>query len=163
MRFPTGSWEARAAAALPIGGAGLVALSLALPHPSGGDETALLLTAAAMALVGLGCAFFVGRIRRPAVHVIVAASVVATGLLIIESGAAVGQYGTIFVWATLISSYFFPRRLAIAHLAWLLAVYGATLLLVESTAGYSPLTRWLFTVISLSVVMLLITLWGYVF
>lgn len=155
--FRTGSWEARAAAALPIGGAGLVALSLALPHPSGGAETALLLTAAAMALAGLGCALFIGRIRRPAVHVIVAASVLATGLLIIESGAAVGQYGTIWVWSTLISSYFFPRRLAIAHLAWLLAVYGATLLLVESTAGYSPLTRWLFTFISLSVVMLLIT------
>ena len=152
-----GTWEARAAAALPIAGAGLVALSLALPHPSGGDEHALFLVAAAMVLAGLGCAVFVNRIARPAVHVIVAASVAATGLLIYESGAAVGQYGTIFVWATLISSYFFPRRQAIAHLLWLLAVYGTTLLFVESTAGYSPLTRWLFTVISLTVVMLLIT------
>jgi len=156
-KLPTGSWEQRAAAALPIAGAGLVALSLALPHPSGGDETALFLTAAAMALTGLLCAVFVNRISRLAVHAIVAASVAATGLLIYESGAAVGQYGTIFVWATLISAYFFPRRLAVAHLVWLLAVYGTTLLLVESTAGYSPLTRWLFTVISLSVVMLLIT------
>ena len=68
-----------------------------------------------------------------------------TGLLIYESGAAVGQYGTIFVWATLISSYYFPRRVAAAHLGWLLAVYGLTLLAVESTAGYSPLTRWVFT------------------
>lgn len=156
-RFATGSWEARAAAALPIAGAGLVALSLALPHPSGGDENALLITAGAMALAGLLCAVFVGRISRPAVHVIVAATVAATGLLIWESGAAVGQYGTIFVWATLISSYFFPRRQAIAHLVWLLATYGVTLLFVESTAGYSPLTRWLFTVVSLTVVMLLIT------
>lgn len=157
VKFSTGSWEPRAAAALPIAGAGLVALSLALPHPSGGDETALFLTAAAMALTGLLCAVLVSRISRPAVHVIVASSVAVTGLLIYESGAAVGQYGTIFVWATLISAYFFPRRWAVAHLAWLLVVYGTTLLLVESTAGYSPLTRWLFTVISLSVVMLLIT------
>ncbi|HET9199183.1 MAG TPA: sensor domain-containing diguanylate cyclase [Solirubrobacterales bacterium] len=156
-KYATGSWEARAAAALPIAGAGLVALSLALPHPSGGDETALFLTAAAMALAGLGCAAFLARISRPAVHAIIAATVAVTGLLIYESGAAVGQYGTIWVWATLISSYFFPRRLAIMHLAWLLGVYALTLLLVENTAGYSPLTRWLFTVISLSVVMLLIT------
>ena len=153
----TGSWEARAAVALPIAGAGLVALSLALPHPSGGNENALLLTAAAMVLTGLLCAIFIARIQRPVVHVLLAASVAATGLLIVESGASVGQYGTIWVWATLISSYFFPRRLAIAHLAWLLAVNGATLLLVESTAGYSPLTRWLFTAVSLTVVMLLIT------
>jgi diguanylate cyclase (GGDEF)-like protein/PAS domain S-box-containing protein len=156
-KLATGSWEQRAAAALPTAGAGLVALSLTLPHPSGGDETALFLTAAAMVLVGLGCAIFIGHISRLAVHVIVAASVAVTGLLIYESGAAVGQYGTIWVWATLISSYFFPRRQAIAHLAWLLAVYGVTLGLVESTAGYSPLTRWLFTFISLGVVMLLIT------
>ncbi|HXQ89583.1 MAG TPA: sensor domain-containing diguanylate cyclase, partial [Solirubrobacterales bacterium] len=40
---------------------------------------------------------------------------------------------------------------------WLLASYGFVLLLVENTAGYSPLTRWLFTTISLSVVMLLTT------
>src|SRR5436853_2455744 len=41
--------------------------------------------------------------------------------------------------------------------AALLVAYGTVLLLVESTAGYSPLPRWLFTMISLSVVMLLIT------
>ncbi len=77
------------------------------------------------------------------------------GLLIWESGVAVGQYGSIFVWATLITAYFFPRRLAAIHLAWLLGVYAVTLAAVESTAGYSPLTRWLFTAVSLSVVMAL--------
>jgi diguanylate cyclase (GGDEF)-like protein/PAS domain S-box-containing protein len=150
-------WEARAAAALPIAGAGLVALSLALPHPSGGNQSALLAIAAAMALTGLACAVFAKRMSRLAVQALIAATVAATGLLIYESGAAVGQYGTIWVWATLISSYFFPRRFAIAHLAWLLAIYAVTLVFVESTAGYSPLTRWLFTFISLGVVMLLIT------
>lgn len=152
-----GGWEARAAATLPIAGAGLVLLSLALPHPSGGDETALLLTAGAMALAGMVAMAFVGRLPHLAVHAIIAATVAATGLLIYESGAAVGQYGTIWVWAILISSYFFPRRIAVVHLAWLLAVYAVALAFVESTAGYSPLTRWLFTLVSLSVVMLLIT------
>jgi diguanylate cyclase (GGDEF)-like protein/PAS domain S-box-containing protein len=151
------NWDARAAAALPIAGAGLVFLSLALPHPSGGDETALMLTAAAMALVGVLSMSFVGRIPRAGVHALIAASVAVTGLLIYEAGAAVGQYGTIWVWAILIASYFFPRRVAALHLAWLLAVYAVALDLVENTAGYSPLTRWLFTFVSLGVVMLLIT------
>ena len=152
-----GRWEARAAAALPIAGAGLVFLSLALPHPSGGDEAALLITAGAMVLVGALAMAFSGRIPYLGVHALIAAAVGVTGLLIFESGAAVGQYGTIWVWAILVASYFFPRRLAIAHLAWLLAVYAVTLGLVENTAGYSPLTRWLFTFVSLTVVMLLVT------
>jgi diguanylate cyclase (GGDEF)-like protein/PAS domain S-box-containing protein len=83
--------------------------------------------------------------------------VAVTGLLIVEAGVAVGQYGSIFVWATLICAYYFPRRVAAVHLAWLLAVYAGSLALVESTAGYSPVTRWLFTAISLSVVMMLVS------
>jgi len=135
----------------------LVALSLVLPHPGGGDQAAVAVTAAAMALVGALLSLFVARVNRLAVHAIIAAAVAATGLLIYESGVAVGQYGTIFVWATLISSYFFPRRIAIAHLTWLLVVYAVSLAGVESTAGYSPLTRWIFTAVSLTIVMLLIT------
>jgi diguanylate cyclase (GGDEF)-like protein/PAS domain S-box-containing protein len=154
---PVGGAEARAAAALLIAGAGLVALSLVLPHPSGGDQTALAVTAASMAVAGVLCSLFVARIPRPAVHGILAAVVAVTALLILESGVAVGQYGTIFVWSTLITSYYFPRRVASAHLAWLLLVYGAALLSVESTAGYSPLTRWVFSLVSLGVVMLLTT------
>ena len=154
---PRGSGEARAVAALPIAGAGLVALSLVLPHPSGGDQSALVAVSAAMAFAGVVLTALVTRIHRPAAHAVVAAAVAATGLLIYESGVAVGQYGTIFVWATLVSSYFFPRRAAIAHLAWLLVVYAVALAGVENTAGYSPLTRWLFTAVSLTVVMVLVT------
>lgn len=154
---PIGDWETRAAATLPIAGAGLVGLSLVLPHPGGGNESALLLIAAGMALVGALCWIFVSRIPRGGVHALIAGSVAVTGLLIYESGAAVGQYGTIFVWATLISAYYFPLRIAVIHFTWLQAVNAATLLLVESTAGYSPLTRWLFTFISLGVVMLLVS------
>jgi diguanylate cyclase (GGDEF)-like protein/PAS domain S-box-containing protein len=155
--FPKGSPEARAAAALPVAAAGLVALSLILPHPSGGDQTAITLTAASMAFAGVVLSIFIARISHLVVHAVIAATVAATGLLIYESGVAIGQYGTIFVWATLISSYFFSRRIAIAHLAWLLVVYAVALAGVESTAGYSPLTRWFFTAVSLSVVMLLVT------
>lgn len=152
-----GGPEVRAGAALLIAGAGLVALSLALPHPSGGDQTALVTIAAAMAFAGALASLFVAWVPKAAVHAILAITVALTGLLIYESGVAAGQYGTIFVWSTLIASYFFPRRLAIAHLAWLLLVYGIVLVFVPSTVGYSPLTRWIFTLVSLGVVTALTT------
>jgi diguanylate cyclase (GGDEF)-like protein/PAS domain S-box-containing protein len=152
LRAP-GRAEARATGALLLAGAGLVGLSLVLPHPSGGNTSALIVTAVAMTMVGLTSWFLSRRIPLALTHVTLAATAAATGLLIWESGVAVGQYGSIFVWATLIAAYFFPRRLAIAHLSWLLAVYVLTLGVVEGTGGYSPLTRWFFTAVSLAVVM----------
>jgi diguanylate cyclase (GGDEF)-like protein/PAS domain S-box-containing protein len=154
---PLDRTRARAAAALLVAGAGLVAISLVLPHPSGADHAALTLTALGMVAAGGIVWALAARIPEPAVHAILGGVSVVTCVLIYESGIAVGQYGTIFVWATLITSCYFPRRIAALHLAWLLATYGVTLLLVENTAGYSPLTRWLFSCISLTVVMLLIT------
>jgi diguanylate cyclase (GGDEF)-like protein/PAS domain S-box-containing protein len=152
-----GRSEARSVGALLLAGAGLVSLSLALPHPSGGNTAALLAIAATMAVAGLLCWFLARHVPLAVTHLALAATAALTGLLIYESGVAVGQYGSIFVWATLVAAYFFPRRAAIAHLLWLLVVYGAALALVESTAGYSPLTRWLFTAISLAVVTALTT------
>ena len=154
---PVSRTRARAAAALLVAGAGLVAISLILPHPDGADETALIVTSLAMALLGGLVWALARRIPSPAVHLILAGVSAVTSLLIYESGIAVGQYGSIYVWTTLVVSLYFPRRIAAVHLAWLLAIYGAALLLVENTAGYSPLTRWLFTLISLTVVMLLVT------
>jgi diguanylate cyclase (GGDEF)-like protein/PAS domain S-box-containing protein len=154
LRAP-GRSEARAVGALLGAGAGLVFLSLVLPHPSGADTPALAAIAGAMAAVGLLCWFLSRRIPTAVTHLALAAAAAATGLLIWKSGIAVGQYSSIFVWATLVAAYFFPRRVAIAHLAWLFAVYAVSLAVVESTGGYSPLTRWIFTAVSLSVVMAL--------
>ncbi|HEX6205185.1 MAG TPA: sensor domain-containing diguanylate cyclase [Solirubrobacterales bacterium] len=154
---PANRTRARAVAALFVAGAGLVAISLVLPHPDGADEVALILTALGMVIAGGIIWLFSSRIPAAAVHVLLGAASVVTCLLIYESGISVGQYGTIFVWIILLTSYFFPRRTAALHLAWLLISYGFVLLLVENSAGYSPLTRWLFTTISLSVVMLLTT------
>jgi diguanylate cyclase (GGDEF)-like protein/PAS domain S-box-containing protein len=154
---PLDRTRARAAAAVLVAGAGLVGISLVLPHPAGGDPAALSLTALGMAMVGGLVWASASRVPPPAIHLILAGAAMVTSVLIYESGIAVGQYGTIFVWSTLVTSIYFPRRVAAAHLAWLLLTYGVALLLVENTAGYSPLTRWLFTLISLSVVMMLIT------
>jgi diguanylate cyclase (GGDEF)-like protein/PAS domain S-box-containing protein len=150
-----GRSEARAIAALMLASAGLVVLSLALPHPSGANTPALVAIAVAMSAAGLACWSLASRVPLAATHLLLALTAGLTGLLIYESGVAAGQYGSIFVWGTLIAAYFFPRRAAFAHLAWLLAVYAVTLAVVESTAGYSPLTRWVFTAVSLLVVMVL--------
>jgi diguanylate cyclase (GGDEF)-like protein/PAS domain S-box-containing protein len=155
IRAP-GRSEARATAALLMAGAGLVALSLILPHPAGAHTIALAATASGMALIGLACWFASARIPIWMIHALLAGTVLATGLLIWESRISVGQYGTIFTWATLISAYFFSRRVAAAHLGWLLLVSAGTLVVVKSTGGYSPVTRWIFGAVSLGVVMLFV-------
>jgi len=137
-----------------MAGAGLVALSLILPHPAGGHFIALIATASAMGLAGLVCWFASARVPLPLTHLLLAGTALVTGVLIWESGVAVGQYGTIFTWATLICAYFFDRRTAALHLGWLLLVYAGALAAVESTAGYSPVTRWIFAAVALTVVML---------
>jgi diguanylate cyclase (GGDEF)-like protein/PAS domain S-box-containing protein len=135
-----------------IAGTALVALSLLLPHPSEVDEPALIWTAAGMLVVGLLSVAFFRRIPVAVSHLTLAGTSAVTGLLIYESGVAAGQYGSIFVWSMLLAGYYFPRRVAFAHLAWLLLVYVGVLAVIENTASYSPLTRWLFSAISLSVV-----------
>lgn len=156
IRSP-GRSEARASGALWMAGAGLVALSLVLPHPDGADTTALIVTAAAMLVFGVTYFAFSRRVPLALTHVTLAGVIAVTAVLIAESGIAAGQYGTIYAWAMLITAYFFARQVAFAYLAWLLLTYAISLSLVESTAGYSPLTRWLFSAISLSVVVVLVS------
>ncbi|HEX5929393.1 MAG TPA: sensor domain-containing diguanylate cyclase [Solirubrobacterales bacterium] len=154
LRRP-GRSEARATGALLLTGAGLVALSLSLPHPSGANTPVLIALAAGMALAGLALWTLARRVPLVVIHVALAAAAVLSGLLTYESGVVAGQYGAINVWVTLVAAYFFPRRVAVAYLLWILLAYAVTLAATESTAGYSPLTRWLFTAISLTVVMTL--------
>jgi diguanylate cyclase (GGDEF)-like protein/PAS domain S-box-containing protein len=130
--------EARAAAALLLAGAGLVVISMLLPHPPGGNDGTMLGITTAMALASFLCWAAAARFKPLAVHAVLALTVLATGGLIWQSGCA----------------YFFPRRVAGAHLTWLLVVYAVALALVPSTAGLSPVTKWLLTAISLTVVML---------
>ncbi len=154
LRTP-GRSEARATGALLLTGAGLVALSLLLPHPSGGNTPVLIGIAVGMAVAGLALWLLARRTPLVLTQVALAGAVVLSGLLTYESGVAAGQYGSIYVWVVLVVAYFFPRRIAVAYLVGILAAYAVTLAVVESTAGYSPLTRWVFTAVSLTVVMTL--------
>ncbi len=155
--WPAGRGEARAVGALLVAAGAIAALSVLLPHPSSADTVALLLTAVPVALVGLLCWLLAERVPLPLSHALLAAGPVLAGAFTYEAAIAAGIYGSILVWVTLVAAYFFSRRVAIAYLAWTLAVFAATLALVPSAAGFSPVTRWLFTGFSLAVVMLFVS------
>jgi diguanylate cyclase (GGDEF)-like protein/PAS domain S-box-containing protein len=150
-----GRSEARAVGALLIAAAGLVVLSLLLPHPSGGNAQAQVAIASVMCLAGLLCLGFASQISLTTTRLVLGTTTVLTAVLIYECGIAAGQYGAIFVWVVLIGAYYLPRKIALANLLWLLGVYAVTLAAVKSTGGYSPLTRWFFSAVSLSVVTVL--------
>ena len=154
LRAP-GRSAARAAGAGLAAGAAFVVLSLALPHPGGANTTALVAVAAAMLLLGVLCWAFVGELPTLATHLVLATGAASVAVAIVESGVAAGQYSQIFIWLILVSAYYFPRRIAAAHLTLILAVYAGALLSVQSAGGYSGLTRWLFSAVSLTGVMLL--------
>jgi PAS domain S-box-containing protein len=144
--------EGRATGALLIAAGLLVALTLALPHPATPHTAAISVLAVAMAFAGLVFLVFESSVRHWMVHAALGATVAVVGILIYASQVAAGQYGSIFVWVVLLSAYLFPRRIAFRHLAWLLGCYAVALSAVPETAGYSTVTRWILTAVSLSVV-----------
>jgi diguanylate cyclase (GGDEF)-like protein/PAS domain S-box-containing protein len=154
---PPGRAEARAIGALLFAGACLAFLSVALPHPVGSDDLALILTATPMAAVGLLCRRFADRVPIAATHVLLGCASLISCLFTYEASVAAGIYGSIFVWATMMAAYFFPRRVAAAHLGWILFLYAVTLAVVPSAAGFSPFTRWLFTAFSLTLILLFVS------
>jgi diguanylate cyclase (GGDEF)-like protein/PAS domain S-box-containing protein len=151
----SGRATARAAGVGLGAGAAFVVLSLALPHPRGADANELIAIAAAMLLLGVFSWAFVGKLPALATHLVLASGAVGVAAATLASGVAAVQYSQIFIWLVLVTAYYFPRRLAAAHLTWILLLYGVALLDVQSSGGYSPLTRWLFSAVSLIGVMLL--------
>ncbi len=148
---------ARAIGLLLIAGGVIAILSFVLPHPDSANELALALTAAPMVAVGALVRLCAARVPLALTHALLATAALLAGAMNVEASVAAGIYGSIWVWATLMAAYFFSRRVAVAHLAWILVVNAVTLAVVPSTAGFSPFTRWLFTAFSLSVILLFVT------
>ena len=141
---------ARIVGALLVLGGALGALSLALPHPDGGNDSALVaVDVAAFAAGGLllACARLIPRWLS---YGSLAGASTLVSLGIYYTGVAAGVYTSIFVWIVLVAAYFFSARAAAIQLAWMLGCYGLVLVEVDS-AGYSGFTRWLLTGIALSV------------
>jgi diguanylate cyclase (GGDEF)-like protein/PAS domain S-box-containing protein len=152
-----GASLSKAVGSLLLLGAGFVAITVNLPHPSGGSIAVQLAIGGAMLVAGVLCWLLASRFPAQLAHVLLFAAAAAAAGLIVASGVAAGGYGSIFVWVVLVAGVFFPRRIALVHLGWIFIVNAVALIAVESTAGYSPLTRWLSTAISLTVVTLLTT------
>lgn len=148
---------ALATGAMLLLGAGFVTLAAGLPHPQGGDVLAQVGIGAAMAIAGGLTRSLAGRVPLAASHALLAWAALSVGALMVAAGSVSGGYAAIFFWELLIAAYFFPRRVAAVHLAWILVVYAVALGGVEVSGGYSPLTRWVSLAVSLTVVMLLTT------
>ncbi len=145
--------KARSLAYLYAAGAALGLLTLALPHAEAVRDTQLI--ALAGVAVGAAALLFVTapRIREWQIHL----AVVAGTLIITLANYYVGRsalYPLFYSWTALYAFYFFPLRLALAHLAVLGVCYAV---LLEVQDAMSPLVSWLLAVGTPALIGLLIS------
>ena len=74
-----------------------------------------------------------------------------TSLCVLFAGVAAGIYPGLYVWLILYTACFFPGRPALGHLGWVLLNYGVVLAVVDNSAGFSSVTRFLSTAFVLGV------------
>ena len=129
----------------------LMLVSLLLPHPAPSNTDALWILDAIAFGSGSLMAGFAPALPRWLIQGAIGVGSALIALAVLFSGAG-GLYSFMFVWVAAFSALVLSRRAALAHLAWLLACYGAALVSIEDSAGYSPLTRWLLVAFALSVV-----------
>ena len=142
---------ARVLGVLFMAGATLAVISLVLPHPP--LHTVLLGAMMAVAYtVGLSVYHHAERISDRLLNAIVFLATAQIGAAIYASGVAGGIYGSLFFWVALFAGLFCTRRMAIVQITWATVVYGALLVFVDNSSGFSPVTRWLLTAISIGVV-----------
>jgi diguanylate cyclase (GGDEF)-like protein len=139
---------ARALGLLFVAGATIGLVSLLLPMPPGADTDGLWSNVALAYVGGAAMLASVGRVRTWMLHV-----ALATGSLLITravylSGDPASFYSVWFIWVGLYAFYFFNRGAAVCHIAFVAALYGATLI---NDPPSSPIGRWLTTVATLIV------------
>jgi diguanylate cyclase (GGDEF)-like protein/PAS domain S-box-containing protein len=159
---------ARAAASLYAAGASLALLWLAMPHPSSGDDRALIVVVA-LAFVGAGIMWF--RADRWPVAWFDVATALGTVLVTCAvhfSGRSATPFVLFYLWSNLYAWYFFPRPRAALQLALIGFCYAVALQLEDpvATIPYTDglisvfgagATRWIITLGTLLVAGLLVT------
>jgi diguanylate cyclase (GGDEF)-like protein len=128
---------ARAGAVLFAAGGSLALLSLVVPHwHIAHPAAAALLAVPALPTAGL-LYLFADRIPEWAIHalLVLAAIQLSLGVYFLGAGAAGATAGGYYTWISIFAFYFLRRRLALAHLAWMGAVYAASLLAVHARGG----------------------------
>jgi PAS domain S-box-containing protein len=131
-------------------GALLAIISLVFPHPDAGIGLiwAVIAAAAAAGVILLGRST---SWSKGAIHVAVAFGSLCINLLMLASDVAAGVYAAMFCWVVLVSVNFFSWKAAIAHFAWMMGIFAFVLTQIESSGGYSGVTRWLTATLALAV------------
>ncbi len=142
---------ARVLGVLFIAGATVAVISLALPHPPLHMGLLIAITATAY-LTGAAVYRFAGRVSERMTNAIVFVATAEIGAAIYASGFAGGIYGSLFFWVALFAGLFCSRRMAMVQVAWAMVVYGVLVARVDNPSGFSPVTRWLLTGITIGVV-----------
>lgn len=142
---------------LYVAGGLLVTLSMLLPHPEQADMEAILAVALLALALGPALLLWRARVGVAGLHAAIALGSGLICLVIYLSGVAAGVYSAMFVWIVLLTAYFFPGRAAVLHLGWLVGAYGASLLMLGQSAGFSPGSRWLLTSLALLVASLIVS------
>jgi PAS domain S-box-containing protein len=144
------SIRAQVVGALFILGALLSALTMIFPHPDAGQ---LIIWGVVVVASVIGVALLHRReqISNLAFHLAVAMGSLLINVLMLAADIAAGVYAAMFNWVILVIVNFFTPRQAIAHFAWMMGLYAGVLAIVGSSAGYSPLSRWLVATFALAV------------
>lgn len=151
LRGPArGSNGAHVVGVLYLFGALLGVVSLVLPHPASG-ELQIWGVVIAAAVVGSFLLATGKRISEPMLQASVAFGALLINVMALASDVAAGVYVGMFCWVVLVSVNFFSLRSAILQFVWMMGTFAVVLLFVESSGGYSALTRWLTTMLALAV------------
>jgi PAS domain S-box-containing protein len=142
--------RAHVVGALFILGALMSALTLVFPHPDEGQAIVWGVVVVA-STIGTILLWRSTRLSDVAFHAAVASGSLLINILMLASGVAAGVYAGMFNWVILVIVNFFSPRAAIAHFAWMVGCYAGVLAVVDSSGGYSPVSRWLFATLALAV------------
>ena len=137
--------EARALAYLYVAGAGLAAISLALPHPPMQDDLGVTASIAVACVGSLVLLLGASRIAGWGVQCFLVAGTLLIASAVHFSGTGNSAFALYYVWVGIYGFYFLPRAWAIAQSAFVAVVYGA-LLLFDDLPADAPAARWLLTV-----------------